>query len=652
MLFSRTHSRLSGVFLLAFLHLVLSASGVAAAPAGGGAPSSPKVVVLGLDAADWAILDPLMAKGAMPELARLAKEGRTYVFESELPYLSPVLWTTIATGVPPADHGILDFEEFEPSDGSRVPVSSRSRDFPTLWSTASAKGKDVGFVGWWASWPCERLRGFCISDRIAPAQFDAPPVGGGLVFPEIQQKGVEKIRTEELARAKGDLRRVFGVDEKAAAALGAVGPKTIDGLVRLLSQSRIFLRSALSLGERVHPALLGIYIEGTDSVGHVAAKWQPPRLTGVPEGEYRVFSGAVEGFYREADRMVGEVAAFARKEGATLVVLSDHGFLWGDSRPALSQSDAWNTAAYWHRKEGMLLFSGPRVAPSPKRGRASIYDLAPTVSALLGLPIDSRMKGRVLSDSFRPPLPSPRKEDLRASVPVSLLPVAATSDATRRDADARRQELRALGYLTGGEKAQGAPSPGGRPGRTEGGWNNLGLLLRDKGESAAAERAFRKALEVHPGYASPWNNLSFLYLGRKRWADADDALLRAIETGSPRGEALLTSRIADYTKKGSPKGQLARFFAVAAKRTPLARRVAIGEGRARFEAKDCPGSSTIFEAWLTGVGDDTEALNLAATVRICLGDRDGAVERFRRSLRMDPSQKLPREVLEKLGANP
>ena len=626
-------------FLFAFLlSAAVSRTLSAAAP-----PA--KVVLLGLDGADWALLDERIAKGEMPNLAKLVSTGRSAVLESELPYLSPILWTTLATGVPPPVHGVLDFEEFDPHDGHRVPVSARSRQFPALWSTASAKGLSVGLVGWWASWPCEEIRGFCISERFAPALFDAPSEGAGIVHPKIQWKALAKLRDEQIASADRDLASVFGVDVAAAKALGPNGQKTLDGLRRLLVQARTFVRTGLSLGERVHPSLLSIYVGGTDEVGHVAAKFRPPKMAGVSDAEVRVFGRAVDGFYRETDRLIGEVAAYAAAEGAILVLVSDHGFRWGADRPAL-ESDAANTAAYWHRKEGVLLLSGPGVKKGA-RGTATPYDLAPTLSALLGLPVDRSMPGKVRSDLVDAAA-KPAVEDLAKGIPVKLVEV---SGAVSKSAEAEQLEkLRSLGYLSGASGPSGKVAPGGKPGRTEGAWNNLGLFEREKGRLAEAERAFRKALEVSPKYSSPRTNLSDVYLRQKKWDEADAELFASVEAGNPRGEAALAARMAEYSKKGAPAGRLAKFLAAGARRLPGSRTLALAEGRRRFESNDCGGSAAVLEAFLKSVPKDTEVLNFAATARLCLGDPDGAVALFRRSLEADPRQTIPREALSRLGA--
>src|SRR4029077_6709704 len=54
-----------------------------------------RVILIGLDGADWSLLDRLAATGRMPNLARLTREGRTARLKSAIPLLSPIIWTSI-----------------------------------------------------------------------------------------------------------------------------------------------------------------------------------------------------------------------------------------------------------------------------------------------------------------------------------------------------------------------------------------------------------------------------------------------------------------------------------------------------------------------------------------------------------------------------
>ena len=68
-----------------------------------------KVIFLGLDGLDPRVTERLMAEGKLPNLARLAAEGSYTRLRTTYPALSPVAWSTFATGVSPAKHNIFDF---------------------------------------------------------------------------------------------------------------------------------------------------------------------------------------------------------------------------------------------------------------------------------------------------------------------------------------------------------------------------------------------------------------------------------------------------------------------------------------------------------------------------------------------------------------
>src|SRR5439155_7736677 len=125
----------------------------------------PRVMLIGIDGADPAIIARLIARGRLPTLARLMREGAYGPLRSREPLLSPVVWTTIATGRRPQDHGVLDFVEVA-GDGRLVPITSSGRRVPALWNITSQFGHSSGFVGWYASYPVEPIRGFELSDRI------------------------------------------------------------------------------------------------------------------------------------------------------------------------------------------------------------------------------------------------------------------------------------------------------------------------------------------------------------------------------------------------------------------------------------------------------------------------------------------------------
>ena len=96
-----------------------------------------RVVILGIDAFDWEIYEEVRRDVPMPSFERLRKGGATGDLLSMDPPVSPMIWTTMATGVDPETHGIIDFLMKDPGTGEDVPITSTMRTVPALWTIAA-----------------------------------------------------------------------------------------------------------------------------------------------------------------------------------------------------------------------------------------------------------------------------------------------------------------------------------------------------------------------------------------------------------------------------------------------------------------------------------------------------------------------------------
>jgi hypothetical protein len=145
-----------------------------------------RVIVIGVDGADPEVLDTFMAEGKLPHFATLRRDGAYGHLRSSKPMLSPILWTTIATGRAPADHGIGHFVAVNPKTGEQLPVTSQMRRVRAIWNILSDAGRRVGVVGWWATWPAETVNGFIVSDHTcrvqSPGYLRLSPTGCLYVF--------------------------------------------------------------------------------------------------------------------------------------------------------------------------------------------------------------------------------------------------------------------------------------------------------------------------------------------------------------------------------------------------------------------------------------------------------------------------------------
>lgn len=109
-------------------------------------PASP-VAVICLDGCADEYLSVAMARGRMPRLAAMARDGWRGMVRGALPSFTNVNNTSIVTGVSPAVHGICGNFFLDPESGEEVMMNSpRFRRCPTLLTAAADAGRKVAFI--------------------------------------------------------------------------------------------------------------------------------------------------------------------------------------------------------------------------------------------------------------------------------------------------------------------------------------------------------------------------------------------------------------------------------------------------------------------------------------------------------------------------
>ena len=104
------------------------------------APDRRRLLLIGWDAADWQVIHPLVDAGLMPTLEGIINTGTIGNLASLSPMLSPILWTSIATGKRCYTHGVTGFAEPLPDRSGIRPVGTRSRRCKALWNIRFAVG--------------------------------------------------------------------------------------------------------------------------------------------------------------------------------------------------------------------------------------------------------------------------------------------------------------------------------------------------------------------------------------------------------------------------------------------------------------------------------------------------------------------------------
>jgi len=102
-------------------------------------PKVKRMVVVGLDGFDPGLAKEFAAQGLMPNFDKLAKEGCFHSLATAYPSISPVAWSTFATGVDASRHNIYDFLTRDPCSYFPVLSSTDIRSMPRTLNLGLAK---------------------------------------------------------------------------------------------------------------------------------------------------------------------------------------------------------------------------------------------------------------------------------------------------------------------------------------------------------------------------------------------------------------------------------------------------------------------------------------------------------------------------------
>ncbi|MGE4191742.1 MAG: hypothetical protein AB7G12_17805 [Thermoanaerobaculia bacterium] len=372
-------------------------------------PSAPgrAVALIALDGILPGEFDYLLARGALPHLARRL-ESRGIVVPLRRPEgLEPAeLWTTVATGVGAGRHGVGSVDGYRPL-GLRTtlarsgpwrywwrwveqplglaehrPLLSNRRQAFTFWELASRGGAPVAAINWWSTFPAAQLPGLVAAHGAFQLLADRAP---GAVSPVAES---ERLAAEARATGPG----AFG--EAIHAALPP-DPAAI-ALERAVLPDRFYRALAASEGAR-GPRALALYLPAVDLL---AEEWV---------GGDVAFADLVRLELEETDELVGALSGFE-----ALVIVTDPGRRGG--------------------AEGRVLLAGvPCTAPASAMAPEAV---AAALLRLLGLPQSAELPDPPASCDW--PAPPGR---------VATFGAPESGPEPAGGADEYLKSHRALGYL-------------------------------------------------------------------------------------------------------------------------------------------------------------------------------------------------------------
>lgn len=356
-----------------------------------------KVLVIGWDAADWKIINPLLDAGLMPALEGLINKGAMGNIATLDPPLSPILWTSIATGKTADKHGILNFIEPDPNTSDMRPVSVTSRKVKAIWNILTQEGFKTHLVGWWPSHPAEPINGVCVSNffqKQPKNHEDEWKIPKNSVHPESLAETLNEFRVET-AEITSSMILPFVPD---AMKVDQEKDKSLHAIATHLAEASSLHAASTWILENQDWDFMGIYFDMIDHFCHGFMKYHPPRMSGIPEDFYNLYKDVINSAYRFQDMMLERTLKLAGDD-VTVIILSDHGFHSDHLRPKKLPQEPI-APALEHSPYGIICMAGPNIQQDERIFGATLLDITPTILTLFGLPIGKDMDGKPLLQAF------------------------------------------------------------------------------------------------------------------------------------------------------------------------------------------------------------------------------------------------------------
>ena len=167
-----------------------------------------RALIIGLDGAEWSLINQFRQEGLLPNLSRLIDRGASGPLNSTTPPMTLPSWSSMLTGCHPGTHGIFDFvhRDSRGDDWTLEFSNATHRAVPTIHEWLSMCGKKVASIAVPTTWPPSPVNGVMVSGFDSPVStgidgtFCHPPElygelqarFGGLNFADFQESDINQ----------------------------------------------------------------------------------------------------------------------------------------------------------------------------------------------------------------------------------------------------------------------------------------------------------------------------------------------------------------------------------------------------------------------------------------------------------------------------
>ena len=289
-----------------------------------------RLLIIGLDGATWELLTPMIARGWLPNLARLVAGGAIAPLRSTIPPLTAPAWASFMTGLNPGRHGVFAFQRSLNRDLERTYVNATAIRGPLLWEDLNRHGLTVGVLNVPLTYPLRPVDGWAVSGMLTPSETS------DFTWP-VELADALRGRSYTIDLRVLALERAYRRPEQRLA--------LVEDLRRVLLERQAALEEVLL--PRGGDAIMVVY-ETPDRLQHWTWSYIVDLLSEAPF-ERTPIHAAVEAAYRSLDECIGRTLAAVAGPQTAVFMLSDHGF---GPRRTLIHVDEWLAG------QGLLRYAG------------------------------------------------------------------------------------------------------------------------------------------------------------------------------------------------------------------------------------------------------------------------------------------------------
>jgi len=274
-----------------------------------------KVLIIGIDGVPYTLIRDYLERGHLPNLKDILGQGHEiHQMNASIPDISSVSWSTFATGVNPAEHGIYGFTALKPHTYSLCFPNSAEVKAPPFWNILGKVGevKTSTLYERYKNRVKNPYRSIILN---IPHTYPAYPVNGILVSGFVAIDLKKAIFPDSIYGYLRSINYLIDVDAQKA-------HRNKEEFLRDLFSCLATRQKAFEHFFREEPWDIFIAcITETDRLQHFF-------FDAALEKNHTYHERFVE-FYKKLDRLIGDIFATFKEsygEDAFFMILSDHGF--------------------------------------------------------------------------------------------------------------------------------------------------------------------------------------------------------------------------------------------------------------------------------------------------------------------------------------